>query len=277
MEQDFQQLTVQHREPQRSYEVLMDFATSAPIASNLEIPEDLTIIDDVPNIDIEVEKLQSHNQQLSLAVGAEQATTSKVRASVGSVASAGAHHTPLGDVTHTHDSQGTGRSGWTVVASPTFASTAMKKQLTQLFKTATPFKSSRLGGLEAHQASSVTPPTASLTVTRVAFSTLTPPLKLQSLVTKPSISSSPSCGGGGTTTVSKKPSPKIPLASAICRASVNRSPANRAACSIAAPHSPSISAAASSPVSPGRSTPVPSPAVTAPDVRESSPAVRARQ
>lgn len=66
MEQDFQQLTVQHREPQRSYEVLMDFATSAPIASNLEIPEDLTIIDDVPNIDIEVEKLQSHNQQLSL-------------------------------------------------------------------------------------------------------------------------------------------------------------------------------------------------------------------
>lgn len=68
MEQDLQKLTVQHKELQRSYEVLMNFATSAPPTCNLEIeiPEDLRFIDDVPHIDIEIEKLQSHNQQLSL-------------------------------------------------------------------------------------------------------------------------------------------------------------------------------------------------------------------
>ncbi|KAL3137564.1 hypothetical protein ABBQ38_004846 [Trebouxia sp. C0009 RCD-2024] len=90
MEQDLQKLTVQHKELQRSYEVLMNFATSAPPTCNLEIeiPEDLRFIDDVPHIDIEIEKLQSHNQQLSLEAEAEQATTTEVETATTDTATA---------------------------------------------------------------------------------------------------------------------------------------------------------------------------------------------
>ncbi|KAL3137565.1 hypothetical protein ABBQ38_004847 [Trebouxia sp. C0009 RCD-2024] len=161
------------------------------------------------------------------------------------------------------------------MASPTFAPSALKKQLTPLFKTATPFKPSRLGPLEAHQASTITPSPASLTVTRTEFKTLTP-IQLQSSVTKPSISSSsPSCGGSGTCTINDM-SPKSLLASAIRSASVKSSPANRPPWSFAAPHSPAVSAAVSSPVSHVRSTLVRSATVSAPDVRESSTAEQAR-
>ena len=153
--------------------------------------------------------------------------------------------------------------------SPSFAYSPVQTHFTPPCKAVTP---SRLRVSEVHQAS--TPATASLNVNRAGLRTLTPHIQLQSLFPTPrdmSISSgSPSCGGGGSTntvTVSKE-------SSATRRASVKTTLAERPPWSIAAPHSPAISASGSSPSSMARSssgTPV---AVISPVVRARTVTVR---
>ena len=153
--------------------------------------------------------------------------------------------------------------------SPSFAYSPVQTHFTPPCKAVTP---SRLRVSEVHQAS--TPATASLNANRAGLRTLTPHIQLQSLFPTPrdmSISSgSPSCGGGGTANtvrVSKE-------SSATRRASVKATLAERPPWSIAAPHSPAISASGSSPSSMARS-PRGSPlAVISPVVRACTQTVR---
>ncbi|KAL3137556.1 hypothetical protein ABBQ38_004838 [Trebouxia sp. C0009 RCD-2024] len=193
-------------------------------------------------------------------------------ASGASVASAGARRTPLGNITNVQGSPVITQTNGTIKGSPSFAHSPVQKRFTPVHKAATPF---RLRGLEVHQAPILTPPAGSLTVNRAGSTTLTPHTQQHSSVHKPChmpiSSGSPRCGGSctpATTTASKK-------SSVTHRASLtNTCSAERPAWSIAAPHSPAVSVAVSTPDTAVRSPLVIAPAVSAPVVRAHTTKVR---